>query len=132
VSSREVVRVDNASKATVVAERCRVAKGLVERVLGLHLLPELREGEGLLLQGANSIDTTFMKYDMDAVFVDGEQRVTKVVHAMKPWRIVPWARGARACIELPAGAAARSGTEVGDQLRLVPVEPYTSRAMAKP
>lgn len=75
-----------------------------------------------MLPGANSIDTTFMKYDMDAVFIDADERVTKVVHAMKPWRIVPIARRAKACIELPAGAAATSGTEVGDQLRLVPLD----------
>lgn len=117
------LRVDNATRSTVVAERCRVAQGLYQRIFGLHLLPELREGEGLLLRGANSIDTTFMKYDMDAVFIDGDARVTKVVHAMRPWRIVPLARGAKDCIELPAGAAAASGTEVGDQLRLTDAEP---------
>ena len=71
-----------------------------------------------MLPGANSIDTTFMKYDMDAVFIDAERRVTKVVHAMKPWRIVPLARGAKDCIELPSGAAAASATQIGDQLEL--------------
>ena len=111
-----ILRVANVTRGSVVADRCRVAKGLRQRVLGLHLLPPLREGEGLLLPGANSIDTTFMKYVMDAVFVDGSGRVTKVVHRMKPWRIVPLARGAKSCVELPAGAAAASATEVGDQL----------------
>ncbi len=122
VSNSSFVRVENTTRATVVAERCRVAMGLRQRIFGLHLWPELREGEGLLLPGANSIDTTFMKYDMDAVFIDGDRRVTKVVHAMKPWRIVPLARGAKNCIELPAGAAATSQTEVGDQLSLVELE----------
>jgi uncharacterized membrane protein (UPF0127 family) len=113
------VRVENVTRGTTLAESCRVAKGLRQRIFGLHLLPQLREGEGLLLPGANSIDTTFMRYDMDAVFMDGQHRVTKVVHAMKPWRIVPLARGAKDCIELPAGAATASGTAVGDELRLV-------------
>ena len=99
-----------------MAERCRVAKGMRQRVLGLHVWPPLQAGDGLLLPGANSIDTTFMKYVMDAVFVDGGGRVTKVVHRMKPWRIVPLARGAKSCVELPAGAAEASATEVGDHL----------------
>lgn len=119
MSPPRFVSVENATRGTVLAERCRVAKGLIGRIFGLHLLPQLREGEGLLLPGANSIDTTFMRYDMDAVFVDRRRRVTKVVHAMKPWRIVPLARGASDCIELPAGAAAASGTQVGDELRIV-------------
>jgi hypothetical protein len=112
------VRVENATRGTTLTDRCRVAQGIRQRIFGLHLWPQLTEGEGLLLPGANSIDTMFMRYVMDAVFADGNGRVTKVVHDMKPWRIVPLARGAKECIELPAGAAARSGTEVGDQLRI--------------
>ena len=89
------VRVENVTRGTVVAERCRVAHGMRQRIFGLHLWPELRDGEGLLLPGANSIDTTFMRYVMDAVFIDGRLRVTKVVHAMNPWRIVPLQRRGR-------------------------------------
>jgi uncharacterized protein len=121
-SAGRFVRVRNATRGTVVADRCRVATGLRQRVLGLHLWPQLQPGEGLLLPGANSIDTTFMKYVMDAVFVDDQGRVTKVVHRMKPWRIVPLARRAKDCVELPAGAAEASATEVGDQLAFEPVE----------
>jgi uncharacterized protein len=113
------VRVENVTRSTVIAERCRVAEGVRQRIFGLHLWPELRDGEGLLLPGANSIDTTFMRYVMDAVFIDGDRRVTKVAHGMKPWRIVPLARGAKDCIELPGGAAAKAQTHVGDELRLV-------------
>lgn len=122
-SASRFVRVENVTRGTVVAQRCRVAQGIRQRIFGLHLWPELRDGEGLLLPGANSIDTTFMKYVMDAVFVDGGGRVTKVVHEMKPWRIVPLARGAKDCIELPAGAAARSGTQVGDEIRMTELAP---------
>ena len=113
------VRVENLTRGTVLAERCRVAHGMRQRIFGLHLWPQLAEGEGLLLPGANSIDTTFMRYVMDAVFIDGDRHVTKVVHDMKPWRIVPLARGAKDCIELPGGAAAKAQTQVGDELRLV-------------
>ena len=118
-SASRFVRVENVTRNTVLADRCRVAQGVRQRIFGLHLWPELREGEGLLLPGANSIDTTFMRYVMDAVFIDGDRRVTKVVHEMKPWRIVPLARGAKDCIELPGGAAAMAQTQVGDELRLV-------------
>ena len=118
-SASRFVRVENVTRNTVLADRCRVAQGVRQRIFGLHLWPELREGEGLLLPGANSIDTTFMRYVMDAVFINGDRRVTKVVHDMKPWRIVPLARGAKDCIELPGGAAAKAQTQVGDELRLV-------------
>jgi uncharacterized membrane protein (UPF0127 family) len=63
-----------------------------------------------------------MGYVMDAVFIDGGGRVTKVVREMKPWRIVPLARGSKDCIELLGGAATATRTQVGDELRLVDIE----------
>jgi uncharacterized protein len=58
----------------------------------------------------------FMRYAIDAVFLDRNQRVTKVVPGLKPWRVVWWARGARDCLELPAGALGGTDTQAGDQL----------------
>jgi uncharacterized protein len=118
VSRYRLVRVENAARSSTVAERCRVARGLIQGVFGLHLLPRLQRGEGLLLPGSTTIDTTFMRYPIDLVFLDRECRVTRVVHDMKPWRMVISANGGRDCLELAAGAAAASGTGVGDQLIL--------------
>jgi hypothetical protein len=113
------VRIENATRGTVVAERARVAGSLRERIFGLHLLPRLQPGEGLVLSGATTIDTTFMRYAIDLVFLDPSNRVTRVVHDMRPWRMVLSGHGGRDCLELPAGAAGASGTERGDQLSLV-------------
>ena len=64
----------------------------------------------------------FMPYAIDAVFIDKAGRVTKVAANLRPWRMVLWARGARDCLELRAGAAADSGTRAGDELRLIEIE----------
>jgi len=112
------IRVMNQERGTVLAERCRVATGLLQVVFGLHLLPRLAAGEGLLLPGATTIDTTFMRYPIDLVFVDHQRRVTKLVPRLVPWRIVWGARGGSDSLELPAGALGGTRTEVGDQLRL--------------
>ena len=114
------IRVTNVTRATVIAERARVAHGLIEVVLGLHLLPQLRRGEGLLLPGATTIDTTFMRYAIDLVFIDRALRVRRLVPDMQPWRIVLRAGGGRDCLELPAGALEGTGTQPGDQLDMTP------------
>ena len=90
--------------------------------MGLLRTPALRPGEGLWIERSPSIHMFFMKYAIDAVFVAADGRVTKVVANLKPWRVVWWAPGARDCLELPAGAAAASGIQVGDQLRLIEAE----------
>lgn len=110
------VRVDNLTRGTTVADRCRVAGSIVQRIFGLHLLPQLESGGGLLLPGATTIDTTFMGYPIDLVFLDRALRVTRTVPDLRPWRMVARTRGGRDCLELPAGAAAASATRAGDQL----------------
>jgi uncharacterized membrane protein (UPF0127 family) len=48
--------------------------------------------------------------------------VCKTVSALRPWRVVWWARGARDCIELPAGALAASRTVAGDRVEVTPLD----------
>jgi uncharacterized membrane protein (UPF0127 family) len=127
------VAIRNVTRGTTVASRVRVASSVLDRTVGLLRTPEVRPGEGLYIERAPSIHMFFMRYPIDAVFVDGSGRVTKVVANLKPWRMVWWARGARDCLELRAGAAGESGTQAGDELRLVEVGPdQTSRPTAKP
>jgi uncharacterized protein len=115
------VQVRDATRDTLVADRCRVAESIVQRIFGLHLLPRLASGQGLLLPGSTTIDTTFMSYAIDLIFVNRSGHVTKTVHALPPWRMVLRTGGGRDCIELPAGTVANSGVQVGDELVFTPL-----------
>jgi uncharacterized protein len=126
------VRVENVTRSSVIAGCVRVASSSRDRMVGLLRTTELSPGEGLWIERSPSIHMFFMKYPIDAVFVGADGRVTKIVANLKPWRVVWWARGARDCLELPVGAAAESGTTVGDELRLVEIDDQTSRATATP
>jgi uncharacterized membrane protein (UPF0127 family) len=89
--------------------------------VGLLGTRELAAGHGLWIERSPSIHMFFMRYPIDAVFVDRGGRVVRIVERLRPWRIVAWARGARDCLELPAGAARAAGINVGDELRLDPI-----------
>jgi uncharacterized protein len=115
------VRVDNLTRATTVADRCRVAASLRDRGVGLLGTRSLATGDGLLIRNTQSIHMFFMRYAIDVVFVDRQMQVTRTVSALRPWRVVWWARGARDCLELPVGALAASKTLVGDQLAVEPI-----------
>jgi uncharacterized protein len=110
------VRVTNATRRTTLAERCRVASSLRDRTVGLLGTNEIAPGEGLLIERSPSIHMFFMHYAIDAVFVDGDGRVTKLVENLRPWRVVWWAPRARDCLELRPGAVRASQTGVGDRL----------------
>ena len=113
------VRVDNLTRGTSVADRCRIATSLRDRTVGLLGTPSLPAGEGLFIERTQSIHMFFMRYPIDVVFVDRDARVTQTVAGLRPWRVVWWARGARDCLELPVGALAASGTAAGDQLAVI-------------
>jgi uncharacterized protein len=112
------VRVENVTRGTTIAERCRVASSLRDRTVGLLGSSGLAPGEGLLIERSPSIHMFFMRFAIDVIFFDGAGRITRVVENLRPWRVVWWARGARDCLELPVGAIAASGTRAGDQLRI--------------
>jgi len=101
----------------VVCERCTVARTPFTRMRGLLGRRRLDPGEGLLLEPAGSIHTFFMRFPIDVVFLDREQRVVRVASSVAPWRAAA-ARKARAVLELAAGEAARVGLVPGSVLRL--------------
>jgi uncharacterized protein len=102
----------------VVCERCLLAETPLARLRGLLGRSGLPSGEGLLLRPAGSIHTAFMRFAIDAVFLDATDRVVKVASALRPWRAAA-CRGARAVLELPAGEAARRGLRPGVSLTQV-------------
>jgi hypothetical protein len=102
---------------TVVCERVSLADSPVTRMRGLLGRDGLDEGQGLLLRPASSIHTFFMRFPIDAVFLDRSLVVVGVHDAIEPWRTASQ-RGAKAVLELPAGESSRRGLSVGDQLTL--------------
>jgi uncharacterized protein len=101
----------------VVVDDCVVADSPISRMKGLLGRNELRSGEGLLLRPASSIHTFFMRFPIDAVFLDRGLRVLGISDELRPWRAAS-RRGAHAVLELPAGESARRGLEPGVTLEL--------------
>ena len=99
----------------VVCEECLVADRPLARMRGLLGRTSLPRGEGVLLRPAGSIHTFFMRFPIDAVFVDRDGVVVGVEHELKPWRTARRS-GARAVLELAAGEADARGLAAGQQL----------------
>jgi uncharacterized protein len=104
------------SDGRVVCERCGVAATMLTRMRGLLGRAELPAEEGLLI-ATWSIHMFFMRFAIDAVFLDRERRVVRIVENLGPWRTAS-CRGAKEVVELAAGEASRRGLAVGDRLVL--------------
>jgi uncharacterized protein len=100
---------------TIVCERCLLAETALTRMRGLLGRRSLPSGEGILLKPASSVHMAFMRFAIDAVFLDRDMRVVKIAADLKPWRAAG-ARGSKSVLEIPAGEAERRGVTVGDRL----------------
>jgi uncharacterized membrane protein (UPF0127 family) len=107
-------------RGRVVCERCTLADRPLSRLRGLMGRRELAPGHGLLLRPSPSIHTCFMRFPIDAVFLDRELRVVSVRERLQTWRFAGQ-RGARAVLELPAGDAARRELAPGARLCALPL-----------
>ena len=70
-----------------------------DRMIGLLRTDRSELGDGLLIEHSPSIHMFFMGYAIDAVFLDKELRVVRVVADLAPWKVAG-CRGARSVIEL--------------------------------
>jgi uncharacterized protein len=105
----------NLSRGTIVCERAVIADRPLPRMRGLLGRQELLAGEGLLLRPAPMIHTAFMRFTIDAVFLDSELTVIRLEPHLEPWRTAG-APGARAVLELADGEIGRRGLAVGHRL----------------
>lgn len=115
-----LARVVNVTTGETLAARAELAESFLARLLGLQGRATLSPGAGLILSPTSSIHMFFMRFPIDAVFVDSEWRVTKVGRRLRPWTVGPFAPGALYCIELPAGVAER--TQAGHTVELRPAQ----------
>ena len=115
---KEVLRLTK-QDGTVVAEPLEVAKNFFARGLGLMGRSRLPENGGLLIHGCNGIHMMFMRFPIDAVFVDKKGVVVKTYERLLPWiGLVPLVWRADKVAELPVGTIQRHAIKAGDQLRV--------------
>ena len=72
----------------IAGVKAKVARTVVERARGRIGRKKPLPGEGMLILRCNAIHTFFMSYPIDAVFLDRNDRIVKVVRGIKPWRFL--------------------------------------------
>ena len=76
---------------TVNGIDAEVAESAFERMRGLIGRDGLGRGKGMLIMRCNCIHTLFMRFPIDATFLDRKGNVVKKVCNIRPWR--PWVWG---------------------------------------
>ena len=78
-------------RAKILGVDAEVAERFTERLRGLIGRDGLERGKGMLIVRCNCIHTFFMRFPIDATFLDRQGNVVRVVRNIRPWR--PWVWG---------------------------------------
>ncbi len=92
------------------------ADTLMTRMIGLLRHKHLDDDQALWLLPCNSIHTFFMRFSIDAIFLNKNLIVIKTYEHIKPFRLTKVMFQAHSVIEVPSGKIQRSNICVKDQL----------------
>ena len=105
--------INEAANAAVV-KNLLTAETLPDRMRGLLGRASLPAGTGLLIRPCRSIHMWFMRFPIDAAFLDADMQVLRIVRGLRPWRVA-WAPRKTACV-LETAAGGLEQVHVGDRL----------------
>jgi len=125
--TQSAIRAVNQSRSTVLCERLESAGGIGGKGRGLLGRDGLEPGTGMLFENGRFtpfmwMHMFFMRFAIDIVFIGRGNTVININRRLQPWRLSSVVFGARRALELPAGAADASSTQVGDQIRFEPAD----------
>ncbi len=113
------VKIYYGSDNNLVGDKIRVADTFFTRFKGLMLAQDLKEGEGLLITPCNSIHMMFMRYPIDAIFIDASNKIVALYENLRPWiGLTKLYSNVVSVIEIPSGLINKLGLKIDDTLRL--------------
>jgi uncharacterized protein len=113
------MRIINSTKDSILADKAVMADRAFSRARGLLGRKEFNKGEAMVLKPCNSVHTFFMRFAIDVVFVDKNNKVIGMLLCLKPFRITGICWQSKQAIELPVGTILSSNTTKGDSLSLI-------------
>jgi len=108
----------NLTKQKVITEKVIEARTFWERSKGLLGKDSLDPNTSMWISNCPWIHTFFMRFTIDAVFVDKQLRVTRIKNRIPPGRITMPSLKASSVFEMAAGVAQEKNVQVGDQLHV--------------
>lgn len=100
-----------------IASNVKLADSFFSRLVGLMFIKEMKGMDGLLLEPGNSVHNCFVRFPIDVIFLDRENKIVKIIRNFKPWRFSWIYFRSRRVLELNGGSLAKN-IEEGDQLEV--------------
>jgi uncharacterized membrane protein (UPF0127 family) len=111
------MRIENLTRHSLIVSDAREARSFSDKLFGLMGKATLPPQCALIIYDTNWIHTFWMRFALDLIYIDKQQRVVGLTTALPPNRIDKPFWSAKHVIELNAGLIQASQTQLGDQLK---------------
>lgn len=112
------MRIIHQKSRVVLGENIIKATSFFRRLRGYMFYRTPKQSfDGLYFPNAKTIHNCFVRFSIDAIFIDKNYKVVKVIKGFKPWRFSGIYLKASHVIELPQNVIPKT-LEVGDMLLL--------------
>lgn len=117
------VYVYNRTREAFVATEAGVANSYMRRLVGLLGKTKrwAKIGTGLWIVPSCGVHTIGMMFSIDLIFLSKDKQVVHVEEYVRPFRISRVSLKAASVLELPPHTIYRTGTKVGDQMEISPL-----------
>lgn len=96
------MKVDISYNGKIIGTDIALADNFWTRLTG-YMFRKSPHVSGILFEPAKAMQTTFMNFGLDIIFLTEENQVVEVLRNVKPWRHTWFYSKARKALEVPAG-----------------------------
>ena len=86
------------------------------RLRGLMFRKSIKNNHALLLSPCNEIHTFFMKFDIDTVMLDKDNRIISIDRAIPPGKVRSRVKHCKKILEMNSGVSSELNLKVGEKL----------------
>ena len=109
-------RIFNKTKVCNISLQAEFADTFLSRLIGLLGRTTVGEEEGIILSPCNSIHTIGMRFPIDAIFLDQNNKVCHLIINMNRFKISPIVKNASKVIEIQSGKIKKLNVQMNDEL----------------
>ena len=110
--------IKNITQDTIIAVQAEVAGTAFKRARGLLGRASLLPQQALVIPHCQSIHMLFMKFAIDVIFIDKNNKIVGLVSGIKPFQFSPIFWKSTCAIELAAGRIEATQTQLGDKITI--------------
>ncbi|MTI70610.1 MAG: DUF192 domain-containing protein [Firmicutes bacterium] len=109
----------NKTLKKVLVNNCYIADNFFSRLKGLLGKNNLNEDEALIIKPCKSVHMFFMKFSIDVLFVNENDKVIKIIENLRPWQVTKVVKNSKYVVELSKGKVKKTKTDIGNIISIV-------------